>query len=373
MHYIDYSSLDASAHVLQNASLIDVKAIAVSRISADELWEIICGKDSLIALFADTPGLCEIVRDVYFETLESEKFFALATLDTYNDDLPLIQLSTGCYDAISGRVQHACEIARNLGIAPWKALGWRKSPFGDDCEFAALLTRIILDFLVLHELGHVARGHVDRYTASQPLGMAETSASEPPELSEVRRQALELDADSCAIYHLVTLAPLFLAHYSLYRPIPNIGILMAILGLGIRIMFMLLSEYDMARNAKAAPPGKQSLADRHRGLTHPLPSVRGEFADQRIQQLATDQQERRSFRRAHARSWGFFLGLVGHGLFPSMSSTLWEYEAGNMAAYLNLLIDEIAAAQGEGWMQQNSRSERALNIIEALRAANTVK
>ena len=341
-------------------------AVKKSGISADELWEMIGGKGSLLELFASTVGLNELVRDVSVETIERSKFEVIATRDR-NTKLPLIRMFTGCYDKIHSRLLRACEVTSSDGRMPWEMLGWRRSKFRDPHKFAALMSRIIIDFLVLHELGHIVRGHVDRYVAEVPFGMSETVKTTHPHLTSRRRQALELDADSCALYHLVTLHPLLLAHYRLYRDIPNLPVLITVLNLGISIVFMFLSEHDTVRTSKLTLKRASALIQRHRGLTHPLPHVRAEYAQQRIMKLSVSRQERRVFQQALERSWVYFMTLVTMGIFPSMPRHLWEDSAADVTAFVNSLIEELEQANFEGWLQVNTRSERALNIVEALR------
>src|SRR5262245_43825969 len=115
-------------------------------IDADELWEMLCGEGSLLGVFARTQSLCELVRDIAIETVESDQFDALATLDPDDGVTPLIRMSTACYDQVRQRLDNVFASVA-VGQRPWVELGWHREAFAGADTFAV----------------HVARGHVERY------------------------------------------------------------------------------------------------------------------------------------------------------------------------------------------------------------------
>lgn len=336
-----------------------------SAISADALWEQICGQGSLLDLFARIPALNVLVQDLAIEIIECPEFGAAATLDPDDNAAPLIRISTGCYDHALDRISCACALLRERRLFAWELLGWKRSAFSHDAEFSVFITRVMLDFMVVHEMSHVVRGHVDRYVEVRPAGMEETGVPEPNELPALRRLALELDADSVALYHFITLAEPMRENCPLYLHIPSPAVFISTLVFAVSMLFAILNEGNAPRRVQVSDA--MALAELHEGLTHPLPAVRDEFADQRIRQLALDGAERRVFHRAIARSRALLLRLVGLGFFPTVTLPAWQHEAHEIAAFLNLLIDEIVTASNEGWMSRDSRIVRALDSVEELR------
>ncbi|MGZ2381755.1 hypothetical protein [Rhizobium brockwellii] len=65
-------------------------------------------------------------------------------------------------------------------------------------KLAHLMTGIALDFVFLHELGHVWNGHTSLFRNRYGLGLTEIERGEKVPLSPIDRQTLEMDADCYA-------------------------------------------------------------------------------------------------------------------------------------------------------------------------------
>ncbi|ASF48483.1 hypothetical protein [Methylovulum psychrotolerans] len=224
-----------------------------------------------------------------------------------------------------------------------------------------------MDFVVLHELSHIIRGHLDYYLKLSHAGLFEVD-EEKEVLPNLRRLALELDADSVALYTLIGLSEFLLTKSSLYGSIKDMAHFVVTVGLASKILFGILGEASLA--GKYANSGK-TLANYHSNLQHPHPSVREEFAHQRLAQLANNEKEKLMFQASMEKSYGLFLAMVNDNLFPLISMESWLHSAEELADFLNVLIDEIGVASEEGWINDNTRISMSLGIVQGLQVGNT--
>jgi hypothetical protein len=324
----------------------------------DDFWDLVTGADSMLGLFANVQGLHLLVEDLAVEVLEDEHLGAEAAFDDDNRT-PLIRLYTGCHAQSYERLLLGAQIT---GERSWTALGWPRDAFADTTDFARQVSEVVVDFITLHELSHIVRGHVAHL---QSFGMVDLSESELPSLSlpPWRRMALELDADSVALYHMVTLMPFLRENLTRYGRAPSLEVAIATLSLAIRVLFALFSENQ--QSARQHEDGE--LEAMHAGSTHPHPSLREAFADQRLSQLAFTGREKKRFQRASAQAGVIFLEWVEHAAFPSAVMTSWLYTPQEIAGFLNMLIDDIHTAASEGWMPSDAKVNMALDAIEAIR------
>ncbi len=331
------------------------------RIDAGEMWEMICGENSLLNLFSRTHGLRLLVQDIVIETIASDQFEAIVMRDPDDGKSPMIRLSTACYEHMLQHARRLTKVAGDKGLYPWKALGWKIDAFSDTDEFSKYIAGVALDFMILHEISHIARGHAARYLAIEPMGMSECRGNEPDCLSKFRRLSLELDADSVAVYHMVTLRDHFFANAFLYRKFPNTSVYISTVSFSMSIVFHMLSRAD--RSSRRAAKRPRLLIDRHAGLRHPAPDIRAEFANHRILQLSSSVPERKEFQRALTRSNTLLRMLTAKDTAMDGNFEEWEHEPSEVADFINLLVDEISAAADEGWMYQGTPMSEALRAL----------
>ena len=322
----------------------------------EQLYDLICGTGSMLDIFARTAGLRHLVIDVVVETFESIEADAHAANDPDDPDgeTPMISVATGVYDGARERLERWVERTETSGRRPW-------ARFGDARSVCDLASRLVLDMVVLHELGHIGRGHVDRSLSLDLDGIWESDRPQvsSPMLSSTRRMALELDADSFAYYHFIELRALLRDASPAYATLRSDEDFLALLGLSTYIMFSMLSERHIP--PQRSDGSAASLADLHRGASHPIPSVRGEFAHQRIMQLASVSEEAERFSAGLDRATELFIDMLHAGVFSAASMAAWTYDTRDVADFLNLLIDEIPLAMADGWIDETGgRLARAL-------------
>ncbi len=331
-------------------------------IEVDELWEQICGTGSLMQLLADTHGLHYLVNDLIIEIVENDKFQAYATIDTDDGESVLIRITTGTYQKILQCISKGIEIIQQNNLYPWVDLGFEKEDFNDSLDFCNFMSKVVMDFVVVHEIGHVVRGHVDQSVKVSGIGLSEIEEKKSDTLQNLRRIALELDADSIAIYILVGLSSFLLDNSKLYERTKKIGVFIATIGLATKILFGILGEAQFSEKTRDLSIPR-SLIEIHKDLIHPIPSIREEFTHQRITQLAIDDGELSIFLKSLESSYSVFLEMVGGNLFPLIAMDSWLYNTNDVADLMNILIKEIESAEAEGWME-SSRISKSVNAVQ---------
>ncbi|ASF48484.1 hypothetical protein [Methylovulum psychrotolerans] len=89
-----------------------------TQVSAGELWEMICGSNSILGLFAGVRGLHYLVQGINVETVADERFQASVTIDPSDGVSPLMRISTGTYHKIYQRMKKGIDILSKDNHAP---------------------------------------------------------------------------------------------------------------------------------------------------------------------------------------------------------------------------------------------------------------
>lgn len=85
----------------------------------DKLWNKFCGDGSLLDLISGTDGLSKLVNDLVVTVVEDDNFEACATYDE-ESGLPMIELSTGCFDTIWATCIKGIAVVSQNSALPWQ-------------------------------------------------------------------------------------------------------------------------------------------------------------------------------------------------------------------------------------------------------------
>lgn len=327
-----------------------------------ELWEKLCGQNSLIYLFADTYGLHHLVQDVIVEVIDGDNIQACATIDPDDGVTPLIRITTGAYTEIRRVMEESAKADHD--DFPWISLGYERDDFEQTSDFAEFMTTIIMDIILVHEISHIARGHVNHYVKSLNMGLFEADDNGKSNLRGFRRLALELDADSTSVYIFIGLYEFLLEKSKIYCIAKNISVYIVTVGIAFKILFAILGKSWYLRRSNKNE-GK-SLMESHLDLSHPHPSLREEFAHQRIIQLAINAEEKSLFHNCLEKAYSLFIDMIEKNLFPLDSLESWKHPPEKVSEFLNVLIEEIEKAADEGWMKDGTRIEKCFEAIDLI-------
>lgn len=326
--------------VVPEADLVDPKVV----------HELLCGEGSVLHLFSKTLGVRHLVNDVSVSVIPRSRVTAYAMFDP--DDVtgqtPMICLTTAVYEQAKEYLVQALDHADGAPI--WEDLCWKPNSCTSE-EFCDTCLRILLDFLSLHEISHVARGHLHKAVQLGVDRVCGTDTSQTTAAFDYHsklRMALELDADNLAIYSMITLKQHIKDHVPYYSRVKSDAAFVATLSFSVHILFAMLcaNRAPSPHDSNLAKP----LKELHIGATHPDPSIRGEFFFQRVLQLA-DPEEAPSFKQGLNRSLEVFSRLVKSGLFPDTAVRSWFLSSREVVDFTNDLIDAIAEATEGGWIQ----------------------
>lgn len=321
-------------------------------VSPEFLYDLICGQGSVLHVFSRTRGIHHLVDDIAVSIIPRKKVSAHVTLDP--DDAtgqtPMICLTTAVYEQAKA---YMARILLDYGksVPIWEELWWESGSCNPE-EFTDTVLRVVLDFVALHEIGHIARGHLRKALQIGFDGIYEADANEAAALSEgdsKLRMTLELDADRTAVYSMVMLKEHLRDTVPHYARMRDDAAFIATLSFSAHLLFAMLSatrKFSSSDDVMGV-----SFESLHRNATHPDPSVRGEYLYQSILQLA-DSSERSAFHKGLNRSLEVFSRLVTSELFPVVAIRSWFYPAGEVAGFLNQLIDNVDFAIKSGWIQE---------------------
>jgi hypothetical protein len=326
-----------------------------------ELQDVIYGEGSLLKLFADTYGLHYLVQDVFITIIESSDFQVGATIDPDDAKSDLIFLTTGVYETINRYAINAVNILQSVNQNPWMLFGWKKNDFDNNKSFENYLSRVMLDFILLHELSHIVRGHIKYYLQLTQQAFQEIENVNENRMPALRRITLELDADSVAFYYLITCSGYLIEKSGVYSTARTMSTFIKLIGVASKIVFAVLSEFRPVE--KINIPKDQTLISYHKNQSHPHPGIREEFSTQRIMQLARDAKERRAYRRYLDDAYSIFLTLIGNNMFSMLSVQTWQRDPAEVADCINSLIDEMQFTKDTGWIVNDTRLDKAIDAI----------
>ncbi|ADO75201.1 hypothetical protein [Stigmatella aurantiaca] len=232
-----------------------------------------------------------------------------------------------------------------------------------------------MDFLALHELGHVAKGHVSYYQLEFGACLWETRASvEATEerrlnsIPAIQRQALELDADDTALYILSTLMPLVREKLPRYQRGSELAVLTSLTFVA-RLLFALFAEMDTVPSSE--DPASHDLVIYHENATHPHPSIRYLFLEHRLIDLATSQLERRTSREAVKKSEAAFLLAISEKALPPHVIAPIAFNSGAIPAnIINGMLDEKSRLSDVISKRLRTRMTASMEEIRKFRGGN---
>lgn len=327
----------------------------------EQLESYIYGEGSLLKLFADNYGLHFLVQDITVTVIDDPAFCVYATIDPDDGNSHMIVINWGTYRTISRLARKAVDILAVKDEKPWVSFGFSTHEFKSRKAFADYLSRIMLDFILMHELGHIIRGHIDYIfgLTNKPL-----QESDQPELRvlDVKRITLELDADNIALYHFITCSEFMMSESPIYGKINDFPTFIKVLGFATKMVFAILTE----SNPKANPTSSESLIKYHQDATHPHPAAREEFATQMILQLASGNKSRKLFQKYLDESGTLFFSLIANNLFSLFSMESWLRNPAEVAEFLNIYIDEIQYAEQQGWIANDTRLMKAFDAMSKI-------
>ncbi|WP_224371658.1 hypothetical protein [Hyalangium versicolor] len=313
--------------------------------SLDVLWELCFGDESFVGVISNLPGIGLLSDELYFQTIDYPELNAGAyTIPDQPEEIE-VEIFTGAWTVTANTLSQCIEVFHARNPKPWVLLGWKKDAFSTSTDFVEYLTMLAMDFLALHELAHVAKGHVSYYRLEFGARLWETRASvEAAEerrlnsIPAIQRQALELDADDTALYILSTLMLPVREKLPRYQRGSEFAILTSFTFVA-RLLFALFAEMD------AVPPSEDSAGHNlliyHEKATHPHPSIRYLFLEHRLIDLANSQRERRISKEAVKKSEGaFLLALLERALPPHVIVPIAFNSGAVPANIINSMLDE---------------------------------
>ncbi len=304
----------------------------------ERLWQKICGDGSLLSLMHDTPQLALFVNELVVTVFDDANFEALACFDE-ETQFPMIALSTGCLEQVVAICQQGVAAIDSSSGCLWAALGFDGSSFASHLEFAEFLSDMVIDFIVLHELGHIARGHLQMLSAAGAAGLFEVGEDEGYVLKGLDRIAIELDADNFAVYMLVSFRRHWIKHLKRYQVFVSEQAFMATLSLAKVILFNLLAERVGLQLGRGEP--SQTLKQQHFAASHPHPSIRHEFSDQILLQLADNQAQAEQFLGDSEIGYKLYVQMQQAGIFNVRTMCSWRYDSDKVAAFINQINQQL--------------------------------